>query len=176
MPLREGADIQEFTTRAPRLFADPSRFPRHLRRDWKGVAILVRQTARFPIAAAADGTAFRNSLLAGFETEAWPRALLLCLLNSSLVRWLHYTRFRDARQGMPQVKIGHLRSLPAPVFSDPASRAELLATGERLIAGNAGFGPGDRDAIDQVVFRWYGLSPQQCAMVQSWWAGVRTTR
>ena len=65
--------------------------------EFQRVGALVRQTARYPIAAVSDGMAFRNSLLAVFGNEQWPAAALAWLLNSALVRWLHFMRFRDAR-------------------------------------------------------------------------------
>src|SRR5690606_15559457 len=96
--LREGADIGEFRALPPQLFADPARFEGRLRApsDWQQVKLLIRQTARFPMAAFSDGQGFRNSILAGFDTPGASPALLLGLLNSSLYRWLHYTRQRDA--------------------------------------------------------------------------------
>src|SRR5690606_14498942 len=90
--LREGSDVRKFCATPPRLFADPKWLVGRLRpqEQWRSVALLIRQTARFPIAAPSDGTAFRNSVLAGFADEAWPAPLLLCYLNSTLVRWFHF--------------------------------------------------------------------------------------
>ena len=49
-----------------------------------------------------------------FVFDPWTDEVMLGLLNSLVLRWFHYTSFRDAREGMPQVKIGHLRKYPAP--------------------------------------------------------------
>ncbi len=112
--LRTGSDISPFRREPPSLYAKPGDFGARLRRrpEWARVRILIRQTARVPIASLSDGCAFRNSILAGFATPAFPPAFLVAYLNSTPVRWLHYVRHRDARQGLPQVKIGHLRSIP----------------------------------------------------------------
>lgn len=171
LPLREGTDVREFETRAPRHHADPVRLAGELRtaEAWRSVAILLRQTARWPIASASDGKAFRNSILACFEQEGWDRAVLLCLLNSTLVRWYHYTRFRDARQGMPQVKIGHLRSIPAPTRMSEAVREALRRLGDRLIARNAGIEAEERAHLDDLVFSSYGMSAEQRAIMSAWW-------
>lgn len=168
--LREGADIAEFEAHPPRVFVDPSDLAGRLRpRDeWQRVDVLIRQTARFPIAALSDGTAFRNSIIAGFATERWSAALLVSLLNSALFRWLHYQRHRDARQGMPQLKIGHLRRLPAP----PPSSAELLPHVEHLGAllsrRNRGIAPVERAELDGLIERAFGLGPTEVELVRSW--------
>jgi hypothetical protein len=76
---------------------------------------VIRQTARYPIAALHRGLPFRNSLLAGFSVAGLPPGLVVGLLNSSLYRALHLALRRDARQAtFPQVKIAHLRALPHP--------------------------------------------------------------
>jgi len=168
--LREGADIQEWTTKSARLFGDASAIGKSLRaaEQWSEVALLIRQTARWPIASASDGLAFRNSLLAGFEREDWKRGELLLLLNSSLIRWLHYHRFRDARQGMPQVKIGHLRSIPAPSRLTDEERLRWRAEGDRLIARNKGILPEERASVDAWVFEAYALSADEIRIVRAW--------
>lgn len=116
VPIRTGSDVSPFRLRAPSLFADPSWFGARLRpaEEWVRVRFVVRQTARAPLAALSDGVAFRNSLLAGFEDDAYPASFLIAYLNSSPIRWLHYVRHRDARQGLPQLKVLHLRTTPAP--------------------------------------------------------------
>jgi hypothetical protein len=172
VPLREGADVGEFRVLPPQLFADAARLAARLRpaADWREVKLLIRQTARFPMAALSDGHAFRNSILAGFASAAFPAEVLLCLLNSSLIRWLHYTRQRDARQGMPQLKVGHLRALPAPPAAAPGVRAlqQIEALGQRLGAANAGVGPDARAELDQLVADAYGLSLAERDAVSEW--------
>jgi Eco57I restriction-modification methylase len=166
--LREGADVAEFAALPPQLFAAPAAFGARLRPadDWRAVKVLIRQTARFPMAALSDGAAFRNSVLAGFESPEFSAALLLGLLNGSLIRWLHYTRQRDARQGMPQLKVGHLRALPAPPAS--AARAALEGLARRLGESNAGVAETDRARLDELVADTYGLSAEERTLVSSW--------
>jgi hypothetical protein len=165
VPIRTGSDVDAFRLRAPSLFADPAWFGRRLRPsdEWRSVRFVVRQTARAPLAALSDGAAFRNSLLAGFEDDEYPAAFLVAYLNSSPIRWLHYVRHRDARQGMPQLKVAHLRRTP-----EPPSRAlvrELAALGEALSAGGRSF---DRDAqaeLDRSVARAFDLTPAEVARI-----------
>lgn len=121
-PLLEGRDVQPFRVGPPRLYidADPARLKWagcRLRpeSDYRSVRFVIRQTAKVPIAALHTGLPFRNSLLAGFDADGLDAELLVGLLNSALYRALHLSQQRDARQAVfPQVKIGHLRSLPLP--------------------------------------------------------------
>ncbi|HEX2734798.1 MAG TPA: N-6 DNA methylase [Polyangiaceae bacterium] len=166
--LREGSDIREFRLLAPRVFVDRLAVGARLRSDeeFRNVAVLIRQTARYPIAAISDGGAFRNSLLAGFSSPAWPREALVGLLNSALIRWLHHARFRDARQPiMPQVKIAHLRSIPEPPAWTDDKRDALAHLGLQLAACDA---PAERDALDAFVFELYGLSTEEDERVRAW--------
>ncbi|HYQ03478.1 MAG TPA: N-6 DNA methylase [Polyangiaceae bacterium] len=133
-PLLEGRDVHEFAQREPQLFLAPDRAALSKARcrlrdsnEYRRVSFVVRQTARYPIAARHTGLPFRNSLLAGFEVEGLPPDLVVGLLNSSLYRALHLALRRDARQAtFPQVKIAHLRALPEP---------PLDLNGRALIAG-----------------------------------------
>lgn len=159
--IRVGGDVFPFAARPPSLACDPDKLAGRLRspETWAEVRLYLRQTARYPMAAKADGTAFRNSLLAGFEDTSWPASALLAYLNASPVRFLHYVSQRDARQGMPQLKIGHLRSLPN--LTDPAPRAALAALGERLGARNTGIREEEQEALDTLVADALGLSPEE---------------
>lgn len=155
--LLEGRNVSEFEISAPRLFLRPDRdilaaerCRLRLESDYARVKIVVRQTAAITIAARHDGTPFRNSLLAGFELPEFPFALVLGLLNSTLYRALHLAARRDARQGaFPQVKVAHLRALPAPpaCSSGRARVAELS-----LEASLAGLNVELRRELDAVVF------------------------
>jgi hypothetical protein len=169
IPLREGADVGEFRVLAPQLFAIAQIGPR-LRpaADWQEVKLLIRQTARFPMASLSDGVAFRNSILAGYERPGYPATLLLALLNSSLLRWLHYTQQRDARQGMPQLKVGHLRALPAPPRDRPALLVSLGAFAQRLGAENRGLCQEDRESLDTLVSELFGLVANEREIVSAW--------
>lgn len=168
VPIREGTDVAEFAARAPRTFLDPTQLVGRFRpaSDWQRVRVLIRQTARYPIAALSDGTAFRNSVLAGFDSDEWTAHGLLAYLNSSFVRWVHYTTHRDARQGMPQLKIGHLRALPA--MPDAAARQQLDGFGRALGARNAGVGAAERAELDEAVFRTFDLSSAERASIRAW--------
>jgi hypothetical protein len=134
------------------------------------VAVLIRQTARYPIACLSDGLAFRNSVLAGFATPSVPAEALVAWLNAWPVRYLHYTTTRDARQGMPQLKIGHLRALPAP----PPDRIEALATlGAKLSAANAEPDARDLAALDRVVGDAFALDASERAAIATFARTVR---
>ena len=170
LPIREGEDVREFELRSPRLYGDPHALAAVLRspEEYQQVDIVVRQTARFYIAARNDGVAFRNSLLAVFCQPGWSVGTTLALLNSRLLRWFHYQRNRDARQGMPQVKIGHLRALPMPPRLTDEALHELDQIGTKLAALNVGIGDQDRLRIDELVFQAYGLDGSQRAVVEAW--------
>jgi hypothetical protein len=160
--LLEGRNVAEFALSSPRLFLRPDRalltqLRCRLREasDYGRVKVVVRQTAAITIAAAHDGTPFRNSLLAGFELPEFPSALTLGLLNSTLYRALHLAGRRDARQGaFPQVKVSHLRSLPAPP-AGPA-RVQIAELAER--ASEKGLNADLRHALDDAVFESFGIS------------------
>lgn len=168
--LREGSDVREFRAAAPSLFVDPDAVVGRLRsaEQWRRVALLIRQTARFPIAAPSDGQAFRNSILAGFSDEDWSAPLLLVYLNSALARWLHYTLHRDAREGMPQLKIAHLRALPALPRQQGGLVAELERSGEDLASRNLGVGAGERAQLDQLVCDAFALDAHERDAVLGW--------
>lgn len=120
VPLREGADVVAFACRAPSIGLDPdptalsaARCTLRPQSFYDRVTVLVRQTARYPIACRHDPRfAFRNSLLAGFSQDP---DVLCALLNSSLLRAWHLSTQRDGRQAVfPQLKVAHLRALPSP--------------------------------------------------------------
>src|SRR5690606_36987029 len=127
------------------------------------------QTARYPIAAISDGLAFRNSLLAGYDNEQWRAPALVALLNSTLVRWLHYARFRDARQPvLPQVKVAHLRAIPAPVVIGDATQTRLSELGERLTGQSEEQCVETRRALDALVYDIYELDETERSLVDAW--------
>lgn len=167
-PLREGTDVRPFEALPPRHHIDPIAVGKRLRpaQQFVNVDVLIRQTARYPIAALADGVGFRNSVLAGFGVEGWKAGGLAAYLNAWPIRWLHYTRFRDARQGMPQVKVLHLRSLPCP--SNAPMLARLNALGERVGRRNAGIDVLEQEELDAVVGEMLGLCSDELARIQDW--------
>jgi len=161
-PLLEGRDVREFSEGEPRLFLSPdaealskARCRLRNRDEYQRVRFVIRQTARYPIAALHRGLPFRNSLLAGFAVEGLPIDLVVGLLNSSLYRALHLALRRDARQAaFPQVKIGHLRALPEPP-SDPGRRAEVAEISATLT--RSGFDRALADRLDAAVFALFAL-------------------
>ena len=168
-PLLEGRNIAEFSLSAPRLFLKPDQVFLAQQRcrlrdaaDYRRVKLVVRQTAAITIAAAHDGKPFRNSLLAGFEVDEFPFALTLGLLNSTLYRALHLAGRRDARQGaFPQVKISHLRSLPAPPSG--AVRSEIAALAAE--ASRGGLTVELRRALDTAVFGAFDISEAEATEI-----------
>jgi hypothetical protein len=168
--LLEGRDVSEFRQRKAQLFLKPDRHLLsatgcRLREPavYTQVKLVVRQTAAIPIAALHQGTPFRNSLLAGFELPDYPAELLVGLLNSTLYRALHLAARRDARQTtFPQVKIAHLRALPAPYRRSAAlsevSRLARQATLEGLTLEL-------RQALDAAVFSEFEIEPPEASSI-----------
>jgi hypothetical protein len=163
-PLLEGRDVREFWQGAPRLFLNPdpqllqeARCRLRAARDYQRVAFVVRQTARVTIAALHGGAPFRNSLLAGFRHPEYSPETVVALLNSALYRAFHLARQRDARQAaFPQVKIRHLRALPAP-----PKNATVLARLHSLteIATRTSLTPSLRSELDEQVFGLFDVCP-----------------
>lgn len=121
-PVREGRDIAAYLCGAPRKWLWTAPFLLHgeycrirPERFYRSVPILLRQTANRPIAARhRDATYFRNSLLACAGVDGVPDTVVVAFLNSALYAVLHRTASEDAKQKtFPQVKIRHLRALPA---------------------------------------------------------------
>ncbi len=150
-PLRTGSDIQAFQLGRPSIYADPTWYGPRLTEAtrWADVTVLIRQTARVPIAVTTDGAAFRNSILAGFSDPNFPAGFLVAYLTSTPIRWWHYVRLRDARMGIPQVKIGHLRGIPAP--RNTSTIAILAALGTTWSARNSGITVPEQSHLDQTV-------------------------
>lgn len=170
-PLLEGKDVSEFRVGEPRVFlnADPEKLREarcKLRSidEYRAVEFVVRQTAKYTIAAKHNGHAFRNSLLAGYGSAEFGAEVMVGLLNSSLLRALHLASQRDARQKtFPQVKVAHLRALPAPPPS--SERAGRLAQWV-LAHGSGPLLPPARVELDALVFDWYGVSADEADEVR----------
>lgn len=170
LPLLEGKRVGEFRVGPPALFLDPDREAlaragcrlrpaEHYRR----ARFVVRQTAKYPIAALHTGLPFRNTLLAGFEHPEISPEVAVALLNSSLYRALHLALRRDARQAaFPQVKVSHLRALPRPPAA-PRALAALAALTRH--ATDRGLDPSTRAELDAQVFELFGLSASERAAV-----------
>jgi hypothetical protein len=168
--LYTGSEVTEFARLAARIRVDPSRLSQAFRpvHEWREVAVWVRQTARYPIGALSNGEPFRNSILAVFETPAYDRFLLLAYLNATPVRWYHYQSQRDARQGMPQLKVAHLRALPAPPSRETSAGIELGRLGTALGLGNSGITPAERQRLDELVARYLELGDHEAKLVAEW--------
>ena len=169
VPLREGRDVGAFLARPPRVFLDPRGIEDRLRsaQSFGEVKLLIRQTARFPIAALGDGLPFRNSILAGFASPEHSPHFLVGYLNAAPVRFLHHARFRDARQGMPQVKVAHLRAIPEPPYA-AAARSRLEAMGRALSDANRGIDALEIALLDALVAEALGLSDDELSLVRAW--------
>ena len=170
VPIREGGDVRAFHALPPRVHLDPSDLTGKLRENaaWREVRVLVRQTARFPIAALGDGLPFRNSILACFAALPYSEHALLAYLNATPIRWLHFTRFRDARQGMPQVKIAHLRSIPRVPGDAAPCLAALARIGEMLGTRNEGITVEEQGRLDEMIAEALELSSAERAVVAAW--------
>jgi hypothetical protein len=170
-PLLEGRDVAEFIVGEPKLHlqADRNELKRlHCRLreldEFRQVEFLVRQTAKYTIAALHNGLPFRNSLLAGFGVARYSARVLVGLLNSTLIRALHLAAQRDARQKtFPQVKVAHLRGLPAPpergTYSGELEGLVLAMHGRRPDAG-------ERQRLDDLVYGWYGIASEEASVVE----------
>ena len=177
-PLLEGRNVRAFWQGEPKLFLAPdsqvlaaSRCRLRDPGDYGRVRFVVRQTARYPIAAIHSGLSFRNSLLAGFAVEGLPPDLVVGLLNSSLYRALHLSSQRDARQAtFPQVKIAHLRGLPAPP-PDPAGREKIASLSAELT--RRGVEPELAGRLDAAVYELFSLESAAAREIHDF-LGART--
>lgn len=84
---------------------------------------------------------------------------------SSVSSWYHFHKQRDAQQGMPQVKIAHLRALPAP---DRRCIEGLAVLGQRLGGSNSGINDDERAELDALAFEGLGFTPEQAEFVNGW--------
>lgn len=169
-PLLEGRRVREFRELPVALFLDPD--PGRVRaarcrvrplETYRTVEFVVRQTAKYPIAALHAGLPFRNTLLAGFAPPHVDATTLVGLLNSALYRALHLASRRDARQAaFPQVKIAHLRALPAPPSGSHLARVrELSLEAARAVTCEL------RHALDDAVFDAFSVPTDHRSAVRN---------
>lgn len=168
LPLAVGRDVHAFEVSPCSCWARPDDVASVLKSEklYKSVDLWIRQTSAYPIAVKSLGTAFRNSLLAGYSSEAWSSYTLLGLLNSPTLQWFHHQNFRDAREGMPQVKINHLRSYPAPPNKKPLQGIEKLA--QALSTANSRPSDGQFLILHELVARAYDLSQAEADRIWTW--------
>lgn len=166
VPLYEGTSVREFALLPPTAFGDGERLPSILpAKKWKEVDVFIRQTAKYPIASPSAHAAFRNSIIAGFAQPPFTAASLLAYLNSTPIRWYHFHKQRDAQQGIPQVKVGHLRMLPAP--SD-RELPQLDAFGAKLAQRGTGVTSEERAELDALVAKALGINAPTFERVRAW--------
>ena len=159
LPIREGRDVHAFRLGPPRktLVTDPPRAARDYfrigeRARFLAVPIVLRQTAPRPVAAQHDAPAyFRNSVLACHGIRGVDPTLVVAWLNSSVVGWYHRARVREASQRVfPQLKLKHLRDLPAPCWEEAPPELSRLARA-------VGRRPEQVGRLDELVSAWFGL-------------------
>ena len=162
-PMRRGADLQAYHLNEASLSLrlDLERGPERRFRIadpgvYRAFPALVRQTADRPIAAPhTRPTYFRNSLLGVRDVPGLDPAFVVALLNSSVAAHWHRARFCDARQrAFPQVKVGHLRTLPTPITcrdEDPRLHDEVVRAVRDLRAGDAEHDEGVRWIEERVL-------------------------
>ena len=166
VPLYEGTSVREFELLPPTAFGDGARLPNVLpAKKWQEVDVFIRQTAKYPIASPSARVAFRNSIIAGFAQPPFTLGSLLAYLNSTPVRWYHYHKQRDAQQGMPQVKVGHLRVLPAP---DESVLPELETIGRTLAERGNGITSEERAELDTLVAKGLRIEASAFERVRAW--------
>lgn len=172
LPVRDGESVRAFHLRPVASWIAPEDVDRLGidRERYTSVRVVIRQTARYPIAALHDGSVFRNSLLAAFPRSPWTAHALVAYLNALPIRWFHFNRYRDAREGMPQVKIGHLRALPAPTTLEPRDIAALERESRRLGAIEGDPTDAEREPLDTLVSGLLGLGLDERLLMNAWWS------
>jgi hypothetical protein len=83
-------------------------------------------------------------------------------------------RHRDARHGMPQLKIGHLRATPAPPRTGLV--AHLAELGQMFSQRNVGIERDEQAALDRLVCDAFELKPKERERIFDWAARFGTAR
>ncbi|MDF1663229.1 MAG: N-6 DNA methylase [Planctomycetota bacterium] len=174
IPIREGKQISPFALSPAKksvligaTLPKGSYWRHRVLEVYRGVPILIRQTAKRPIAARhREPSYFRNSALACFGLPDWSIEVLLAILNSETLGLLHSYRYRDARQqSFPQVKVAHLRAYPLPdkarlkeSWRDKQSLEEHICARVRSLENGALRPENILVEIEEAVGQLYGLS------------------
>lgn len=125
VPLLEGRQIHAGQLDAPARYLDleaarGEKGDRYWRvgaaESYTSIPIVLRQTARRPIAARHEPAGyFRNSVLGCRGLPGVPHARTIAWLNATAIAWWHASAVAESRQrAFPQLKIRHLRDLPLP--------------------------------------------------------------
>ena len=109
-----------------------------------------------------------QSILA--KPDGPPLKVILAILNSRLMSWFFLTRSNiGQRDDFPKIVLDETRSLPL-AGTTPAEQATLSALADRILAAKRA---GDEATvaaleaeIDTHVFRLYGLTPEEIALIQ----------
>ena len=169
MALGVGRDVHPFQISECTCWAKPSDLTAVLKPKsmYKSVSIWIRQTAAYPIAVKSPGIPFRNSLLACYSSKQWPTDLIVGLLNSPTLQWFHFQNFRDAREGMPQVKINHLRRYPAPSNLKPLK--DIATTSRKLSTANTTPSEAQNHVLHALVAAAYDLTSDEADRIWTWY-------
>ncbi len=166
VPMYEGTSVREFELLPPTAFGDGERLPYVLpSKKWQEVDLFIRQTAKYPIVSPSARVAFRNSVIAAFAKPPHSAEALLAYLNSTPIRWYHFHKQRDAREGMPQVKVGHLRMLPAP---DESFLAPLSELGCLIVESGSGITDEQRAELDALAGKALSMEEDILSKVLDW--------
>lgn len=128
--------------------------------------LLVRFVAPHPIAAP-DTTGFGNfntvyNLLPMNGTVASLNALL-CLLNSSVVRWWFRVAFNADEALFPHIQKYQLEAIPLPdLDARPELRTALVCMAHEVMSGAR---PVDDPDIDRLCATAFGLEPNECKLL-----------
>ena len=133
--------------------------------------ILLRQIGHYPEAALDKrGYAVLNTAFMVVVKRPGIRPeFLLAVLNSNVIRCFWLNRFKDDRQTFPKIKGEYLKALPIPTASSEQQKPlERLVV--RILAAKATDPSADTSAlereIDEIVYRLYGLTPDEIALVE----------
>jgi hypothetical protein len=96
-------------------------------------------------------------------------AFLLAVLNSNVIRCFWLNRFKDDRQTFPKIKGEYLKALPIPTASpdqqEPVERLVDRILEAKKINPAADTSTWERE-IDEIVYRLYGLTSDEIAIVE----------
>ncbi len=133
--------------------------------------IVVRQIGRYP-----EGSLCPKGLLTlntiynlYIEDTAFDIKYVLGILNSRLVRFYWMARFYDNKETFPKIKKQPLHSIPIKIVNTD-QQALIIALVDKILAAKRADAAADTSAwereIDQLVYRLYGLTPEEIKIVE----------